>query len=556
MILTASALLERNPAASIAEIKHALAGNLCRCTGYAAILRAVQRCGAGGVGSGCNGNGRAGVEAWGAGGVAGSCECGQSAYRGTNVGQSVVRIDAADKATGRAVYTADLQLPNQVHGKILLSPLAHARIRRIDTSAAESLPGVLAVITGRDVPKNTYGVSPARYDEEVLAREKVRHVGDPVAAVAAVDERTAEEALRRIKIEYEELPAVLDALQAVQPGAPLVHDRYARNVNTHVAHEFGDIEAAFAESDHVREEVFTGNLVHQCPMEPQAAIAYWEHDRRLVLYSSTQAPHYVQYMLAHVFEMPLGDIRVIRPCVGGGFGVKAATNPLEVCAAVLEPAAGAAGEDRLQPQRHLSLLPRAAQAAHAVQVGGGRGRAGSWPSRATIHLDGGAYSSFGVATAYYAGSMIPTLYKIPNYRYDGYRVMTNKPACGAMRGHGVPQPRFAFECLLNMVAEDLGIDPIEIRRRNAMTPNTRTVNDLDIGCCELRATIDAVERDSGWKAKYGRLPRGRGHRRGERRVRFRGGLLHLPGSGAGAARRSRSSNRSSRRSRSSRMPTR
>lgn len=480
MILSATALLRDNPHAGRDEIRHALSGNLCRCTGYSAILRAVERC-----------TGRCD-----------QCTSARADHRTTrppsnghepkasaaggagrsSVGRPVARVDAADKVTGRAVYTSDIALPNMAHGGILFSPIAHGLIRRIDTSRARALPGVLAVITGADVPENTYGVSPARYDEEVLARTKVRHVGDPVAAVAAVDEATARRALSLIEVEYEELPAVFDALDAVKPGAPLVHDRYERNINTHVSHHFGDVESAFACSHHVREEVFTGNFVYQCPMEPQAAVAFWEHDGRLVLYSSTQAPHYVQYMLAHVFRMPLGRIRVIRPCVGGGFGVKAATNPLEVCSAVLSRMTGRPVKIVFS-RSDMFHYYRGRHKQHmrfklGVDV---EGRITAFKSE--IHLDGGAYSSFGVATAYYAGSMIPTLYRIPVYHYDGYRVMTNKPACGAMRGHGVPQPRFAFECLLNMVAEDLGIDPMEIRRRNAMTPDTRTVNDLDIGSC-------------------------------------------------------------------------
>ncbi len=520
MVLSAMALLARSPDPTTEQIKDALAGNLCRCTGYSAILRAVQRCGR------YRGDGTCAQKSAHSG-KATACSCaphpdgaasentqtGGPRHRTEDlvtVGRSVPRIDAADKVTGRAIYTADIALHNMVHAKILLSPIAHGRIVRIDAARALALPGILAIITGADVPENTcYGVSPARYDEEILARTKVRHVGDPVAAVAAVDEKTAERALGLIDVEYQELPAVLDALEAVQPGAPLVHDRYERNINTHVAHNFGDTDAVFARSHLVREESFTGNFVYQCPMEPQAAIATWEHDGTLLLHSATQAPHYVQYMMAHIFHIPLGKIRVIRPCVGGGFGVKAATNPLEACAAVLARRIGRPVKIVFTREEMFHYY-RGRHKQHmrfrlGVDAGG---RITAFTSE--IHLDGGAYSSFGVATAYYAGSMIPTLYKIPNYRYDGYRVMTNKPACGAMRGHGVPQPRFAFECLLNMVADDLGIDPIEIRRRNAMTPNTRTVNDLEIGSCEFLATLDAVERDSGWKEKRGRWPRGSG----------------------------------------------
>jgi len=506
MVLAATALLARKPHPSTAEIKDALAGNLCRCTGYAGILRAVQRC--------ANGQ-ELGIGDCGLGIEDGQREIPQSPIANrqssivnpqssTSVGVSIPRVDAADKVTGRALYTADISLPNMIHGKILGSPIAHGRVKRIDPSKARALPGVLAVITGADVPDTTYGVSPARYDEHVLAKEKVRHVGDPVAAVAAVDERTAEKALALIEVEYDELPAVLDPLAAIGDGAPLLHEQYKRNINTHVEQSFGDVEKGFAESDCVREETFTGNSVQQVPLEPHAALATWDHDGTLVLYTSTQVPHYVQYMVAHVLHIPLGKIRVIRPAVGGGFGGKAATTPLDLCAAILSRKTGRPVK-MVYSREEVFHYGRGRHKQHMrMKLGVDRdGRIKAFQSE--IYLDGGAYTSFGVVTAYYAGSMMPTLYHIPNYKYDGYRVMTNKPACGAMRGHGVPQPRFAFECLLNMVAEDLGLDPIEIRRRNAMTPNTRTINDMDIGSCEFRATLDAVCEKSGWNQKYRRF---------------------------------------------------
>jgi 4-hydroxybenzoyl-CoA reductase subunit alpha len=481
MVLSATALLARNPDPSVDDIKDALAGNLCRCTGYTGILNAVQRCKehkTAEVGSG-------------------------------GVGASIPRLDAADKVTGRALYTADIWLPHMVHGKLLGSPIAHGLVKRIDVSKAKALPGVLAVLTGADVTDTKHGVSPARYDEDVLAKDKVRHVGDPVAAVAAVDEKTAERALELIEVDYEPLPVLTDAMEAVREGAPLIHERYPRNISTTVEHDFGDVEAAFKESHYVREESFTGNNVFQSPLEPHASISTWSHDGNLTLYTSTQVPPYVQYMMAHVLRIPLGRIRVIRPAVGGGFGTKAATTPLDICSALLSRACGRPVK-MVYSREEMFRYGRGRHKQH-MKIKLGLDRDGRIKAvKSEIYLDGGAYTSFGVATAYYAGSMIPTLYKIPNYRYDGYRVMTNKPACGAMRGHGVPQPRFAFECLLSMAADDLGIDPIEIRRRNAMTPNTMTLNDLDIGSCEFSATLDAAEEKSSWKAKYGKLARGKG----------------------------------------------
>ncbi len=518
MVLTATALLEKNPQPSTEQIKDALAGNLCRCTGYTGILRAVQRCENYRDDGTCAEERHEGTEARRHEGEhrppAGDGEHGPPARatvaENSAVGVSIPRVDAADKVTGRATYTADIYLPNMLYGKILGSPIAHGKVKRIDTSKAAALPGVVAILTGADVPDTMHGVSPARYDEHVLAKgsagvppalPKVRHVGDPVAAVAAVDERTAEHALTLIDVEYEELPAVFDPQAAIADEAPLLHDNYARNVCTHVAQHFGDVEQAFAASHHVREESFVGNHIFQCPLEPHAAVAYWEHNGTLVLYTSTQVPHYVQYMMAHVLHIPLGQVRVIRPAVGGGFGGKAATTPLDLCAALLARRTGRPVK-MVYSREEMFHYGRGRHKQHMkMKLGVDRdGRIKALQSE--IYLDGGAYASFGVATAYYAGSMMPTLYHIPNYKYDGYRVVTNKPACGAMRGHGVPQPRFAFECLLNMVADDLGLDPIEIRRRNAMTPNTRTLNDMDVQSCELRATLDAVEARSGWKEKH------------------------------------------------------
>ncbi|MFH1313651.1 MAG: molybdopterin cofactor-binding domain-containing protein [Candidatus Eisenbacteria bacterium] len=490
MILSAKALIDRSPDPSDEEIKTALSGNLCRCTGYTAIIRAVK-------------NWKKYSE------EAAPHPDDLDSY--ATVGRSIPRLDAADKATGRAKYTADYHFPGMLHGRILGSPVAHGRIKSIDISKARALPGVICVITGRDVPDIKYGVSPARYDEYVLAKEIVRYVGDEVAAVAAVDEETAERAIGLIEVEYEELPAVFTPQEAVADGAPQLHEqpRFKHNINTSVEHDFGDVKRGFQEADYIREESFVGNHTHQAPMEPHASIAHWEQGGRLILHTSTQVPHYVHYMLAHVFQLPLGEIKVMSPVVGGGFGVKAETTPLDLCASILARKTG----------RPVKMVYSRKDMFHH-----GRGRHKQYMQfklgvkkdgtitafESTIYLDGGAYTSFGVVTAYYAGSMMPTLYHLPNYRYRGYRVFTNKPACGAMRGHGVPQPRFAFECLLNMVADEIGIDPVAIRMKNAMDRNTRTVNDLDVRSCEFKATLEAAARDSGWNEKYRKLPQGKG----------------------------------------------
>lgn len=491
MILSAYALIERNPNPSNDEIKEALSGNLCRCTGYVRIIEAVKN--------------------WKKYKTADKIPSNlQDLDKFAIVGKSPPRVDAADKVTGRAKYTADIYFENMLHGNILHSPIAHGRIKRIDTTRAEAFPRVKLILTGKDVPDITYGVSPARYDEHVLAKERVRYIGDEVAAVIAVDEDTAMKALSLIDVEYEELPAVFNPIEAVKDHAPQLHDRYKNNINTHVDHHFGDIERGFAEADYIREEEFVGNHVYQNPIEPHASIADWENDgSTLVLYSSTQVPHYLHYMIARVLDVPLGDVRIIRPRVGGGFGGKAETTPLDLIAAIASKKTGRPVK-MVYSRKEMFLHGRGRHKQYMKFKIGVKKDGGITAVKSQIYLDGGAYTSFGVITAYYAGSMIPALYHIPNYRYEGFRVMTNKPACGAMRGHGTPQPRFAFECLLTMIAEDLGIDPIEIRLRNAMDPNTRTCNDLDIRSCEFKQTLKEVAKKSGWEQKYGRLPKGKG----------------------------------------------
>ena len=502
MIMAAKALIDRSPDPSHEEILAALSGNLCRCGTYPRIIAAIQ-----------GWREFEGVELDTTPAIPGREEHRPQERDHSTVGRGVTRYDAPDKVSGRAKYTADIRLPGMIHGKILRSTVAHGLIRRIDTSKARALPGVLAVITGEDVPDIRYGVSPARYDEHILAKERVRYVGDEVAAVAAIDEETAERALRLIEVDYDELPAVCDAEEAMAADAPLIHPedaRFERNVNTKVNWHFGDVEQGFADADHVREQRFVGNRPYQAPIEPHAAIARWEHHgERLTLWMSAQAPHYTHHMLARVFGIPQGRIRLIKPAVGGGFGVKAETTPLELCSVILAKMTGRPVMMKYSREEMFYHFRGRHKQTMDLKIGVKKdGTITAVQSR--ILLNGGAYTSFGIVTAYYAGSMVPTLYQIPNYKYDGYRLYTNLPACGAMRGHGVPQPRFAFESLLDMIASDLNLDPVEVRLRNAMTPDTITCNDLDISSCEFTATLEKARRITKWRDKHGKLPKGKG----------------------------------------------
>ena len=488
MVLTAKALVDRNPDPGEEEIREALSGTLCRCTGYAGIVRAIQRW-----------RNYAGAPA------AEKPPAGSDAV----VGASLPRKDSLEKVTGRAQYADDIRLPGMLMGKILGSPFAHARIKKIDVGKALALPGVKAILTGRDVTDTMYGVSPARYDEHILAKEKVRHVGDPIAAVAAVDEPTCLEALRRIEVEYEELEAVFDPIRAMQEGAPVVHEDFPGNINTRVDWSFGDVEKGFQEADLVLSDTFTGNRTYQSPMEPHCAAAEWHPEGRLTIFTSTQVVHYVRYQLARLFDMPQGDIRVIGTHCGGGFGGKAETNPLEMCASLLSRKTGRPVKMRYTRSEMFHHCRGRHKQIVELKIGMKKDGTITAVKQQSI-LEGGAYTSFGVVAAYYSGAMVPTLYKIPNYKYDGFRVNTNLPACGAMRGHGCPHPRFAFESLMTRMAMELRIDPIDVRLKNAMEPGTRTVNSLDIGSCELKACLRRVRKASGWDEKWGKLPFGKG----------------------------------------------
>jgi 4-hydroxybenzoyl-CoA reductase subunit alpha len=499
MLMASKALIDRNSDPTDDEIKEALAGNLCRCAAYPRIIAAIRER-----------NRFADVPL--------DTKPPENDERDQDrdlavVSHSVTRYDAPDKVTGRAKYTADIRLPGMIYGKILGSPIAHGLIKSIDVSKARALPGVLAVLTGADVPDAYYGVSPARYDEQILAKDRVRYVGDEVAAVAAVDERTAARALELIEVEYEELPAVFDPHEAMEDGAPLIHPenpRYAKNINTKVEWHFGDVEKGFADADHVRKERFVGNRTYQAPIEPHAALARWEHHgEKLTLWTATQVPHYVHHMISRTLDVPMGKIRVIKPALGAGFGVKAETTPLDFCAVLFARMTGRPVMMRYT-REEMFVHFRGRHRQHIDLELGVRKDGAITAVRSRIVLDGGAYTSFGVITAYYAGSMLPTLYRMPNYKYDGFRMYTNLPACGAFRGHGVPQPRYAFETLLDMVAEDLGIDPIEIRLRNAMRPNTLTESGLDITSCEFEETLRRAHAISGWEEKKGKLPPGKG----------------------------------------------
>lgn len=425
------------------------------------------------------------------------------------VGTPMPLVDGIEKVTGRALYTADLAGPGTLVGRILRAPVSHGRILSVNTDRAAALDGVVAVLTGADCDR-TYGVLPIAMNEYPLARDKVRYRGEPVAAVAAVDAETAERALELIELEIEELPACLTPREARAPGAALLHEDRPGNVEREVHHTFGDVGAGFAAADLVREEVFNCAEVTHAMMEPHAALAEFDPERgRLTLHSVTQVPYYVHLALARCLDMDPAQIRVIKPFVGGGFGARTETLNFEIITALLARKAG--GRVLMQLTREETFLTHRGRPATQVKLKLGLTKQGRLTAiEAEVIQAGGAYAGYGIVTILYAGALLQGLYAVENVKYDGWRVYTNTPPCGAMRGHGTVDVRHAFECLLDRMARELDLDPFAVRRANLLQPPLFTANGLMVNSCGLGECLDRVEAASGWAERRGRLPRGRG----------------------------------------------
>ncbi|SPF36514.1 4-hydroxybenzoyl-CoA reductase subunit alpha [Syntrophobacter sp. SbD1] len=424
------------------------------------------------------------------------------------IGKPVLRIDGVAKVTGAAMYTDDMRLPGMLVGKILRSPHPHARIRRIDTSRAEALAGVKAVVTGQDAPVR-YGILAVAEDEYPLAVDKVRFVGDEVAAVAALDEATAVRALSLIEVDYEVLPAIFDPHEALIRDDVKIHEETRKaNIERKVSLSFGDVEAGFSAADHVREDTFFKAAATHAPIEPHSALAQYQ-DGKFTLWSSTQVPHLLHRTLAKVLQMPAEQIRVIKPFLGGGFGGKGEALPLEFAACLLARKAGRPVKIT-HTRAEVFLTHRGRHPMHMKLKTGVKKDGSITALQFESLLDGGAYGSYGVVTLYYSGQLLTGPYVIPAFRFDGARVYTNKPPCGAQRGHGGVQPRYAFEVHLDRIATDLGIDPLAMRLKNAVEPNTRTVNELRITSCGFKECLERSSRAVSWTERRGKLPRGRG----------------------------------------------
>jgi 4-hydroxybenzoyl-CoA reductase subunit alpha len=428
------------------------------------------------------------------------------------IGRPQRKIEGLAKSTGRATYTDDIALPGMLHGKILRSPHPHAEIVSIDVSRAAQLAGVHAVVTGQDMPVN-YGIIPWTPDEYPLCLDRVRYIGDGVAAVAAVDEDTALAALSLIEVDYRELPAYLDPEAARLATKDFIHEPrksgHNGNITKMVRLEFGDVEGGMDTADVVIEgEYFFEGTTH-APIEPHCAIGMYEGDGKLTVWSSTQVPHYLQRELARVLGIEQAKVRVIQPLVGGAFGGKSEPFDLEFCVAELSRRSGRPVKI-LYTREEVFYSHRGRHPFHMRYRTGVKNDGMLTSVDAEILLDGGAYASFGLVTTYYSGQLLTAPYQLPAYRFDSTRVYTNKPACGPKRGHGSVQPRFAFEVQLDKLAERVGLDPIELRRRNFIGENTRTVNELRVTSNGFLECLASVERASGWRDRFRRLPFGRG----------------------------------------------
>jgi 4-hydroxybenzoyl-CoA reductase subunit alpha len=430
---------------------------------------------------------------------------------GRVIGTPFRRVDGRAKVTGRTLFADDLDFARMAYLRLVRSTIPHARIARVDATRALAMPGVLAVLTGRDLP-DPFGIMPVSQDEHALCLDKVRFVGDPVAAVVATTEDAAIAATSAVVVEYEPLPTIATIEEGLAPvdDDDRIHDRGdGGNVHKKVSLRFGDIEPGFAEAALVLDDIYFYQGSTHLPLEQHAAVAVPEDDDRLTLYSSTQTPHYLHRALAQVLKLPAGRIRVVATPCGGGFGGKSDPFNHEIVAAKAALVLGRPVKVTLTREEvfycHRGRHPVLMHLRTAFDESGGM-RA----QHLRTALDGGAYGSYGVASTYYTGALQTTTYRLDAYHFDGARVFTNKPPCGPKRGHGTPQPRFALEIQLDKAAIALGLDPVEIRTRNLAPAGAITANWLRLGTNGLGRCIDAVVAGSAFRERWGRLPRGHG----------------------------------------------
>ncbi len=430
------------------------------------------------------------------------------------IGKPIPRIDGMIKTKGEALYTTDISLPGMLYGKMLRSPYPHAKILRIDTSKAEKIRGVKAVITGKDTPDIKYGCMmvfgfPEASDQYFLARDRVRFVGDPVCAVAATDESIATEALEQIVVEYEELPAVFSIEEATKPDAVMLHENNPGNISIGVAYKSGDMEKAFKEAYYVREDTFNTQLVQNCCMEPQVCLSNFDSSGKLTMWSSTQAPFLQKMLMSAVLDIPQENVRVIKPHMGGGFGAKAELFAVHYCAALLSRQSGR--PVLICHTREEEFAASAMRHPMRIELKIGVKKDGTIIARkGTNWLDGGAYNSLGPQAAADSLMFLSLPYRQPNVDFQSIRVYTNRSPSGAMRGLTGPQVQLATDIQLDIVAEELGMDPLDIKIKNGLKAGDVTASGLKMKSGSIEECLQKIAEESEWKNKYGKLPPLRG----------------------------------------------
>ena len=428
------------------------------------------------------------------------------------IGQSIPRLDAKQKVTGALHYTDDLKLPGMLYGALLRSPHPHARIKRIDVSKAKALPGVKDVVIGADTPQIKYGnwrLVPQSQDELPLAVDKVRFVGDEVAAVAAIDRETAEKAVGLIEVEYEELPAVFTVEDATAEGAPQIHDESPGNVSLTRKIDYGDLDELFKKAYYVREDNFKVHAVQHAYLEPCSSLAQPDEGGRVTLWTSTQTPYIVQCLLAHALGIPENHVRVMKVAIGGGFGGKMELRPWEFCAAFMALRTGRPVKFTLTRSDELAFGRRR----HAMSIYSkvAFDKQGMLLAKDfQVMLDGGAYNAMGPTATFLCGTFGNMAYRFPAYRYFGRHVYTNKPPASAMRGFGAPQAYFAAETQMSMAAEELGMDEIDLRIKNAMETGDVIPEVAIVSTCGFKESLEKVRELSGWTEKRANKTPGKG----------------------------------------------
>jgi len=415
------------------------------------------------------------------------------------LGKGFPRLDAVDKVTGAAQYTVDLKMPGLLFGMILRSPVAHAKIKSIDTSKAEALKGVHAVITSKDVPLNKFAFIQALADKTILCSDKARYVGDEIAAVCAVDKETAAEAIDLIKVDYEILPAVYDSEEAMKSEAPLLHDRDS-NVCFEKDRVVGDLDKAFEECDFVTEDRFVTDKQCHCCLEVHNCVTKWDHSGRLTVWTNAQAPHTQRQEIARILGIEQKQVRIIGSHMGGGFGSKLVMDMKVPIAAILSKKSGR--PVRIQNTRAEEFTTGKTRYGYTMYVKTGAKKDGQlWARQIKVIVDCGAYQDKGPATVNFSSIMFAAHYNIPNVRYDAKVVYTNKQMGTAFRGFGNTQITFACESQLDTLAEKMGMDPLELRMKNANQSGQTTTTGAEITTCGMTECMEQAAEASGWKEK-------------------------------------------------------